>query len=300
MWARCCPVTSPRCVTARWSAPPAVPGSAMPASARIPSPSPTGTSSTPCASSRATSRGWRAWSRPRPGNGTRPTPGRWWRSPSPDNVLVSGQLASGAVASVHAAAVPWAGSGFRMEIYGREGTLVATGTVSSQRGETLRLQGARGDHALSDLEVPERFVYVPADFPRGDPFNVGQMYALFAEAIRTGQTARRRSTPRWTCTASSIPSSRRRIRAGSYRSPEALRAPVDNRRRVSTTHRRGSCPEALEKISRIRRNSFTICPGSAHPPVPFAKLLHRVATGTVLLLGLDAQVVPMPLAGAGS
>jgi predicted dehydrogenase len=106
---------------------------------------------------------------------------------SPDNVLVSGQLASGAAASVHAAAVPWAGSGFRMEIYGREGTLVTTGHVSSQRGEMLRLQGARGSHELSDLEIPERFIYVPADFPRGDPFNVGQMYALFAEAIRTGQ-----------------------------------------------------------------------------------------------------------------
>jgi hypothetical protein len=54
------------------------------------------------------------------------------------------------VASVHAAAVPWASSGFRMEIYGRKGTLVATGSVSSQRGETRRLQGARGSHALSD------------------------------------------------------------------------------------------------------------------------------------------------------
>jgi predicted dehydrogenase len=107
---------------------------------------------------------------------------------SPDNVLVSGQLVSGAVASVHVAAVPWAGSGFRMEIYGREGTLVTTGSVSSQRGETLRLQGARGSHELRELPVPERFVYVPADFPRGDPFNIGQMYALFAEAIRTGQS----------------------------------------------------------------------------------------------------------------
>jgi predicted dehydrogenase len=107
---------------------------------------------------------------------------------APDNVLVSGHLASGAVASVHVGAVPWAGSGFRMEIYGRDGTLVATGNVSSQRGETLRLQGARGTHALSDLAVPERFVSVPADFPRGDPFNVGQMYALFAAAIRTGQS----------------------------------------------------------------------------------------------------------------
>jgi len=107
---------------------------------------------------------------------------------APDNVLVSGQLVSGAVASVHVAAVPWAGSGFRMEIYGREGTLVTTGNVSSQRGEMLRLQGARGSHELRELAIPERFVYVPADFPRGDPFNVGQMYALFAAAIRTGQS----------------------------------------------------------------------------------------------------------------
>ncbi len=106
---------------------------------------------------------------------------------SPDNVLVSGRLVRGAVASSHVAAAPWAGSGFRMEVYGRDGTLVVTGDVSSQRGQTLRLQGARGAHELADLEVPERFVYVPADFPRGDPFNVGQMYALFADAIRTGQ-----------------------------------------------------------------------------------------------------------------
>ena len=54
--------------------------------------------------------------------------------------------------------------------------------------ETLRLQGAHGHHELGDLAVPERFVYVPADFPRGDPFNVGQLYALFAEAIRTGRS----------------------------------------------------------------------------------------------------------------
>jgi predicted dehydrogenase len=97
-------------------------------------------------------------------------------------------LRSTAVASVHVAAVPWAGSGFRIKIYGREGTLVTTGSVSAQRGEMLRLQGARGSHELRELAIPERFVYVPADFPRGDPFNVGQMYTLFAAAIRTGQS----------------------------------------------------------------------------------------------------------------
>jgi predicted dehydrogenase len=107
---------------------------------------------------------------------------------SPDNVLVSGRLASGAVASVHVAAVPWAGSGYQMEIYGREGTLVASGPDSPQLGEMLQLHGARGGNALSELEIPERFFHVPAALPRDNPLNVGQMYALFAEAIRTGQS----------------------------------------------------------------------------------------------------------------
>src|SRR6187401_718854 len=106
---------------------------------------------------------------------------------SPDNILVSGKLASGAVASVHVAAVPWAGGGFRLVIYGREGTLVATGDVSSQRGQMLRVQGAKKSHELKDLAVPDRYSWVPKEFPRGDPFNVGQMYSLFAEAIRSGR-----------------------------------------------------------------------------------------------------------------
>jgi len=105
---------------------------------------------------------------------------------SPDNVLVAGKLARGAVASVHVAGVPWAGIGYRMDIYGREGALVVTGNVSSQRGESLRLQGARRSQTLNDLTIPERFTWVPPEFPRGDPFNVGQMYARFAEAVATG------------------------------------------------------------------------------------------------------------------
>ena len=113
---------------------------------------------------------------------------------SPDNILVSGKLARGAVASVHVGAVPWAGGGFRMEIFGRDGTLIATGNVSSQRGEMLQIQGAQRSHELKDLALPERFMHVPNDFPRGDPYNVGQMYALFAEAIRTGKSPARLPT----------------------------------------------------------------------------------------------------------
>jgi len=169
---------------------------------------------------------------------------------SPDNVLVSGQLTSGAAAAVHVAAVPWAGSGFRMEIYGREGTLVITGNVSSQRGEMLRLQGARGSHALRELAIPERFVHVPADFPRGDPFNVGQMYALFAEAIRTGQSR----LPTFD-TAVDLHHfidtiKQARIQAGRCLSPEALSAPVDTRRGVIATRRRGRSVELPVHVAR--------------------------------------------------
>ena len=106
---------------------------------------------------------------------------------SPDNIQVCGKLASGAVASAHIGAAPWAGSGFRLEIYGREGSLLVTGSISSQRGEMLRIQGAQRGHDLRDLAIPDRFVWVPPEFPRGDPFNVGQMYTLFAEAVRTGK-----------------------------------------------------------------------------------------------------------------
>ena len=79
-------------------------------------------------------------------------------------------------------------SGLLLGLYHDRQRLVPTGSVSSQRGEMLRVQGARESHELRDLEIPQSFVYVPAGFPRADPFNVGQMYTLFAEEIRTGQS----------------------------------------------------------------------------------------------------------------
>jgi predicted dehydrogenase len=81
-----------------------------------------------------------------------------------------------------------------MVIYGREGTLVATGDVSSQRGEMLRVQGARRSQELADMPIPDRYTWVPREFPRGDPLNVGQMYSLFAEVVRTGRQQTRLPT----------------------------------------------------------------------------------------------------------
>ncbi len=106
---------------------------------------------------------------------------------SPDNILVSGRLANGGVASVHIASNPWAGSGYRMEIYGREGTLVAS-SAESPNHYGVRLQGAQGGDQLDDLEIPSKYTYVLEGMPRGAAYNVGQMYYQFGEGIRSGET----------------------------------------------------------------------------------------------------------------
>src|ERR671923_2151546 len=91
---------------------------------------------------------------------------------APDTILVSGKLANGAVGSVHVASVPWHGSGMRLEIYGREGTLVASTGLSAQI-DPVRLEGGKGtDRALQPLPIPERLAAMPAGVPAGEPANV--------------------------------------------------------------------------------------------------------------------------------
>ncbi len=81
--------------------------------------------------------------------------GTWLDVTSPDNVMLSGRLTNGAVVSVHVGAIPFAGSGYRMEIYGRNGTLVASGNDSPQLGEVV-LHGAQAGNTLAPMPVPER------------------------------------------------------------------------------------------------------------------------------------------------
>ncbi len=105
---------------------------------------------------------------------------------SPDNVLISGRLANGAVVASHVGHIPFAGSGYCMEIYGRDGTLVASGEDSPQLSEGV-LHGAKGSDTLAPMPVPERFTFASPETPPGEAGNVGQMYALFARAIRDGK-----------------------------------------------------------------------------------------------------------------
>jgi predicted dehydrogenase len=116
-------------------------------------------------------------------------PGKTVAVTAPDNVLVSGVLTNGAVASVHVATVPWHGTGWRLEVYGREGTLVATAEQMVQYAH-IRLQGGQGeDRALQALPVPDRLPWVSAAVPQGPPLNVAQMYHRLGEAIREGREA---------------------------------------------------------------------------------------------------------------
>jgi predicted dehydrogenase len=102
---------------------------------------------------------------------------------APDNILISGRLANGAVVSAHVASIPWAGSGYRLEIYGREGTLVATAEDSPQLG-AVQLQGAQHGDKLEELPLSADHTYVLEGMPHGAPYNVGQLYYLFGQAIR--------------------------------------------------------------------------------------------------------------------
>ena len=104
---------------------------------------------------------------------------------APDNVALTGVLEGGALVSAHIATLPHNGSGFRMEIYGRDGTIRVTSKGAPQRDANL-LMGAKGAAPLEVLPVPAHFTTMPADTPAGPPQNVGHLYLRMADAIRDG------------------------------------------------------------------------------------------------------------------
>src|SRR5947199_3474453 len=110
----------------------------------------------------------------------------WLDVTAPDNIMISGWLRNGAVVSSHVGAIPFAGSGYRMEVYGRDGTLVASGEDSPQLSAVV-LHGAKGNDTLKPMPVPQRFTFASSETPSGEPLNVGQMYSLFTRAIRSDE-----------------------------------------------------------------------------------------------------------------
>jgi predicted dehydrogenase len=112
---------------------------------------------------------------------------------SPDQVLLNGVLANGALACVHVKGGTTNGVGFVFEIQGTEGDLVI-GPIRPRPGSSvqiseLSIKGSRERKALEELEMPESYRWVPSAVPAGPPFNVGQLFLRMAEAIREGKPA---------------------------------------------------------------------------------------------------------------
>jgi predicted dehydrogenase len=101
---------------------------------------------------------------------------------APDAISVAGRLTNGAEVAVQVAAVPSNPSGFRLEMYGRDGALTVTAGGSANIGPS-RLFGAQGTKSLELMPVPDRFTLVPEGTPQGPPMNVGQAYARIADAF---------------------------------------------------------------------------------------------------------------------
>ena len=107
---------------------------------------------------------------------------------SADQVLVSGTLAGGVVASVRLSGASSPGTGVRLEISGDDGDLVITappGVRGIQMSE-LRLQKTVGMAELVDLPIPEHMFHVAAGLRQGPPLNVAESYLTFAKAVNHG------------------------------------------------------------------------------------------------------------------
>ena len=108
---------------------------------------------------------------------------------APDNIMIHGRLENGAVVSANVGVHPFHGTGYRFEIYGKEGTLAMIGGGEAGQEASRRIMGGKkDDKALQELPVPGRLKWVPeAVRKEGRAYDVGQMWVNFARAIRAGK-----------------------------------------------------------------------------------------------------------------
>ena len=104
----------------------------------------------------------------------------------PDSVQVAAELAGGVTASLHIGGHPSPQTGWRMELHGTGGTLVAETPGLVQWG-AIRITGATTGGGLRELPVPGRHHWVPASVPAGEPYNTAQLLRRFARAVYEGR-----------------------------------------------------------------------------------------------------------------
>jgi predicted dehydrogenase len=108
---------------------------------------------------------------------------------APDNIMIQGRLENGAVVSANVGVQPYHGTGYRFEIYGKNGTLAMIGGGEAGQEASRRIMGGKkDDKALQELPVPERLKWVPEPVRKeGRAYDVGQMWVNFSKAIRAGK-----------------------------------------------------------------------------------------------------------------
>ena len=101
---------------------------------------------------------------------------------SPDNVLVSGALTSGAAFSVHIASVAAAGTGHSMQIHGSRGTITLDSPSSTHISAGELRVALDGETELRAVSPPQD-EWVTAAGLEGGPVNIGKLWAAYADAI---------------------------------------------------------------------------------------------------------------------
>jgi len=106
---------------------------------------------------------------------------------APDQVGVRGVLAGGAALSAHFAYVPHHGAGWRLEVYGDQGTLVATCPGPAMVMPNRVAGGTAADKTLRELPVPADLLTVPESVPHdSSAYHVAFMYQRLHRAMRDG------------------------------------------------------------------------------------------------------------------
>jgi predicted dehydrogenase len=103
---------------------------------------------------------------------------------SPDHILITGYLESGAAASASIAYIPWQGSGWNIEIYGTNGTLRAS-SISYPQLSAVEIKGGRGgDKSLQEIPFAG---YHRGTFSGIEPLAVAEMFKRLYKGIIQGE-----------------------------------------------------------------------------------------------------------------
>jgi predicted dehydrogenase len=116
--------------------------------------------------------------------------GAWYPRTVPDQLVVSGSLAGGAVAAIHYRGGLSCGTNFHWEINGTDGDLVITGPNGHLQFGRVQVAGARdGASRLEELPTPTRYDLVPTLASTDAAYTVAHAYTNLHHDLQTGSNS---------------------------------------------------------------------------------------------------------------